>query len=149
MQQLVSLSVASARDALQNGDPIGAIEWLANVPSDQERPLRSRVHYALGKRALSLGRWVEAQDHFGYATKLGPTSAAEMRVGLLRRRSPLLSDSRWATLKAAVDAPDRLPEGGMAPLASIWACGAYYSRRNRGSPWSRFVSARKGARPRH
>ena len=50
MRELISLSVASASDALQNGDPTAALEWLANVPDDQAQPLRSQVHYALGKR---------------------------------------------------------------------------------------------------
>ena len=143
MRELVSLSVASATDALQNGDPVGAFEWLANVPIDQEQPLRSQIHYALGKRALSRGDWLEARDEFRHATSLAPAPAAEMRVGLLGNRSRLLADSTWATLKGAVDAPDRLPQGGIAPLASIWACGAYYSRSKRGAPWSRFVRLAK------
>ena len=143
MRELISLSVARASDALQNGDPIAALEWLANVPDDQEQPLRSQVHYALGKRGLSGRRWLEAQNEFSEASRLAPAPAAEMRVGLIRKRSPILSDSTWSTLKASVDAPDRLPQGGMAPLASIWACGAYYSRRNRGAPWSRFVRLAK------
>ena len=143
MRELVSLSIASATGALQSGDPVGALEWLGNVPIDQEQPLRSQIHYALGKRALSRGDWREARDEFGHAASVAPAPAAQMRVGLLRNRARLIPDSSWATLRAAVDTPDRLPQGGMPPLTSIWACGAYYSRHKRGAPWSRFVRLAK------
>ncbi|MXX18164.1 MAG: ComF family protein [Dehalococcoidia bacterium] len=143
MRELISLSVANAWDAMRNEDPVGAFEWLANVPEGDEEILRSQVHYALGKRAMSEGRWPVAEEQFGQASRLASMPTAQVRVGLLRKRSPLLSSATWMKLRTTVDPPDRLPHDGAAPLASIWACGAYYAWHKRGAPWSRFVRMAK------
>jgi phosphoribosylpyrophosphate synthetase len=145
------LSLEKAIASYEAGQVALAAEWLALVP-DEMRPadLAGAVHYALARAAASEQRWSQATGEMERAVRVAPANGLyQQRLALLRRRQPLLADHAWAAMAAQIDPAARLePEALVSEVASVCACGAYYSRGSgRAAPWSRYLRKSKSSEP--
>jgi hypothetical protein len=141
------LSLAEAAAAYEAGQIAQAAEWLAQVPGEA-RPadLAGAVHYALARIAVCDERWPQAVSEMESAVRADSSNGYYQRkLALLRRRQPLMGDPKWETMSAMIDPAARLvPEALTPEVASVHACGAYYSRGSgRAAPWSRYLRKSK------
>src|SRR5688500_16368862 len=86
----------SARTAYEAEKFEEALEWLSGMP-DSDRPvdLESSIYFELAKDALSRGSWGLAQDRLASGCAVLPDPLHQKRLGLLRRREPLVADEHW------------------------------------------------------
>jgi hypothetical protein len=143
---LSSLALTNAADALAAANPRLALEWLDSVlPHERPSSLEGEAAYQYGKQLCNQGAWAGAADLFAQAQGAQATPLYQHRLALTRSRSGLLDDSTWVTLRGKVDAAERLPADRLTPdLAGVYACGAYHAYgRTASLPWSRALRLAK------
>ncbi|MBM7804205.1 hypothetical protein JOD57_000042 [Geodermatophilus bullaregiensis] len=143
---LVALSVAQAATALAGGDAAAAWQWLeALAPADRPAALAAACQDALSREHVNARRWGAAEDAAAEAARYEPTPARQERLGLLRRREPLLPEARFSVIAAKVPPPSWLRPNRLRPdVHAVYACGAYYAWGNRAeAPWSQYLRMSK------
>lgn len=145
------LSLDKARLAYSAGDFEDCLDWLGLVPAAMRPPdLVSAARLSLARIAADQQQWAEAEHQMSRAVAAAPSNGQfQQRLGLLRRRQPLMEDHAWKTVTEAIDPAARLrPDSMMPEVSAVWACGAYYSRGGgRAAPWSRYLGMSKNPDP--
>ena len=107
--------------------------------------LSASIEYGIGKVRLANMEWASAQRRLAAANQAAPDPLLDNRISLLRKKQPLMDDSRWSTIASSVPKPARLSPDQFRPtLHTVVACGAYYSRGSGQSlPWTRLTREAK------
>ncbi|MGY1728362.1 ComF family protein [Geodermatophilus sp. SYSU D01062] len=143
---LVALSVDRATAALAGGDAAAAWEWLEAIAAvDRPAELAAACRDALSREHANAQRWGAAEEAAAQAARYEPTPARQERLGLLRKREPLLPLAHFDVIAAKVPPPSWLSPSRLRPnVDEVHACGAYYAWGDRAeAPWSRYLRMSK------
>jgi adenine/guanine phosphoribosyltransferase-like PRPP-binding protein len=146
-ESLHAFSVRQAEAAWDAGDASAAAEWLDGVPADL-RPahLTGPVQYQLARDAAQAGEWSSFIRRLETANRAAPSPLFQRRLGLARRRRPLMDNRYWLPLLSKRDPAVRLTTDSLAPdVSGVWSCGAYHAWGSaRAMPWSVLLRLAKG-----